>query len=120
MSSRPWDQPPAEAADAAQTLGPRPDVAEFELQELELALAARGCERFHARQLYRWIYKRGLTDFSRMTDLSRTLRATLETQFELRTPRVVRDDRSVDGTRKFELELADRRRIEAVFIPDTP
>jgi adenine C2-methylase RlmN of 23S rRNA A2503 and tRNA A37 len=36
------------------------DLAELEIPELEAALEAKGCERFHARQLYRWIYKRGI------------------------------------------------------------
>ena len=99
---------------------PRRDLAEFELRHLEAALDARGVEPFHARQLYRWIYKRGVTDIDRMTDLSRTLRETIKTEFVLSTPQVLADDRSVDGTRKFVLELADSRRIEAVFIPDTP
>ena len=33
---------------------------------------------------------------------------------------MVSDQLSTDGTRKFVLELADHRRIESVFIPDTP
>src|SRR5687767_9639755 len=99
---------------------PRPDLAELELSELEAALDVRGVERFHARQLYRWIHRRSVNDFDRMTDLSRDLRARLESEFHLSTPRVVSDDVSVDGTRKLVLELADRRRIESVFIPDTP
>ena len=90
---------------------PRPDMAELELAELEAALDARGVERFHARQLYRWIYRRGITDFDRMTDLSRDLRARLEADFHVSTPRIVSDERSVDGTRKFVLELSDGRRI---------
>ncbi len=99
---------------------PRTDLAELEVGELETALDARGVERFHARQLYRWIYKRGVTDIDRMTDLSRALREAIRTEFVLSTPQVVADDRSTDGTRKFVLELADSRRIESVFIPDTP
>src|SRR5687767_15572695 len=99
---------------------PRPDLAELDLAELEAALDARGVERFHARQLYRWIYRRGVTEFDLMTDLSRRLRAQLQDEFALSTPRIVGDEQSVDGTRKFVLELQDQRRIEAVFIPDTP
>jgi len=98
----------------------RLDLAELDLPELESALEARGCERFHARQLYRWLYKRGIVDFDMMTDLSKDLRARLGGDFEIATPAVASDLRSIDGTRKFLLELADRRRIEAVFIPDTP
>jgi 23S rRNA (adenine2503-C2)-methyltransferase len=96
------------------------DLAELELSDMETALEARGCERFHARQLYRWIYRRSVTDFAQMTDLSRALRAQLDTDFVLTTPQIAGDERSVDGTRKFVLELSDTRRIEAVFIPDTP
>jgi 23S rRNA (adenine2503-C2)-methyltransferase len=98
----------------------RPDLAELELAEMEAALEARGGERFHARQLFRWIYKRGVTDFDRMTDLSRTLRAQLAESFIIGTPRIVSDETSVDGTRKLVFELRDQRRIESVFIPDTP
>jgi 23S rRNA (adenine2503-C2)-methyltransferase len=96
------------------------NLAELDISELESALEARGCERFHARQLYRWIYKRGVVDFEKMTDLSKDLRARLAADFEVVTPVLVSDIRSIDGTRKFVLELADHRRIETVFIPDTP
>jgi 23S rRNA (adenine2503-C2)-methyltransferase len=96
------------------------NLAELDLPELEGALEARGIEKFHARQIYRWIYKRGVTDVERMTDLSRTLRARLHDEFAIATPRIVGDDTSVDGTRKLVFELSDGRRIESVFIPDTP
>jgi 23S rRNA (adenine2503-C2)-methyltransferase len=98
----------------------RLNLAELDLPELESALEERSCERFHARQLYRWIYRRGVVNFDSMSDLSKDLRARLATEFEIATPRVVTDSRSVDGTRKFALELGDGRCIEAVFIPDTP
>jgi 23S rRNA (adenine2503-C2)-methyltransferase len=99
---------------------PQLDLAELELHELEAALDARGCEKFHARQLYRWIYKRGVTDFARMTDLSRALRAQLQEEFAIGTPKVIGDEQSVDGTRKLVFQLGDGRKIESVFIPDTP
>jgi 23S rRNA (adenine2503-C2)-methyltransferase len=96
------------------------NIAELELTELETALENKGHERYHARQLYRWIYRRGVTDFARMTDLSRTLREQLPSEFALETPTIIADERSIDGTRKLLLELQDARRVEAVFIPDTP
>src|SRR4030095_805150 len=55
----------------------RMNLAELDLQELESALEARGRERFHARQLYRWVYKRGVVDLDVMTDLSKELRGSL-------------------------------------------
>lgn len=99
---------------------PRTDLAALEIGELEAALESRGVARFHAGQLYRWIYKRGVTDIDRMTDLSRTDRETIKKDCFISTPKIVADDRSVDGTRKFVLELGDGLRIESVFIPDTP
>jgi 23S rRNA (adenine2503-C2)-methyltransferase len=98
----------------------QPDLAGLELHELEHELDARGIPRFHAGQLYRWIFKRGVTDFDLMTDLSKTLRARLQDEFVLSTPALASDERSSDGTRKFVLRLADGKRIESVFIPDTP
>jgi 23S rRNA (adenine2503-C2)-methyltransferase len=99
---------------------PRADLAELDLSELENTLGARGVEPFHARQLYRWIYRRGVTNPELMTDLARTLRGQLRDDVVISTPFVVSDERSSDGTRKFVLELGDGRRIESVFIPDTP
>ena len=98
----------------------RTDVAETELRELEQALVVQGHPRFHARQIYRWVYKRGLTDFSSMTDLSRAARAQLAERWLISIPEVVRQERSQDGTTKFLLRLADGTQIESVFIPDTP
>jgi 23S rRNA (adenine2503-C2)-methyltransferase len=55
-----------------------------------------------------------------MTDLGRDLRTRLAADFDVRTPRLVARETSTDGTQKFLFELTDRRRIESVFIPDTP
>jgi 23S rRNA (adenine2503-C2)-methyltransferase len=96
------------------------DLGNLDRPELEAALEERGQKRFRARQIFSWIYRRGVTDISAMTDLSRELRATLATDFSLATPELVTRERSVDGTEKFLLRLADGRQIESVFIPDTP
>jgi 23S rRNA (adenine2503-C2)-methyltransferase len=96
------------------------DLAELELSELETALLDRGHQRFRARQMFRWIYRRGVGDLSAMTDLPRTLRDDLADEFSLTTPTVIHREKSVDGTEKFLLRLADGKQIEAVFIPDTP
>jgi 23S rRNA (adenine2503-C2)-methyltransferase len=55
-----------------------------------------------------------------MSDLGRDLRAQLASACRIATPDVERTERSVDGTVKFLLRLADGRHIESVFIPDTP
>jgi 23S rRNA (adenine2503-C2)-methyltransferase len=101
---------------SAQTI----DLANLERAELEAALASRGHKRFHARQVFSWIYKRGVTDVFAMTDLSRDLRAALAEHFTIGTPEIVAREKSADGTEKFLLRLSDGRQLESVFIPDTP
>jgi 23S rRNA (adenine2503-C2)-methyltransferase len=44
----------------------------------------------------------------------------LASEVEIRTPEVVRKERSIDGTTKLLMRLADGKQIESVFIPDTP
>ena len=102
------------------TGSPRPDLAEFDRAELESALSAQGQQAFRARQIFGWLYRRGVTDVDAMTDLSRDLRAALSREFALTTPAVASRERSSDGTEKFLLRLVDGRFIESVFIPDTP
>jgi 23S rRNA (adenine2503-C2)-methyltransferase len=104
----------------AQPVSRRIDITELERSELEAALAERGCEAFRARQIFGWLYKRGVTELDAMTDLSRSLRAKLAEDFTITTPTVVARERSTDATEKFLLRLADGREIESVFIPDTP
>jgi 23S rRNA (adenine2503-C2)-methyltransferase len=98
----------------------RHDLAEMDLAELEQALEGMGHPRFHARQLFQWVHKRGVTDFAEMTDLGLDLRSSLASAFHLSTPEVLRQERSADGTAKFLLRLEDGQLIESVFIPDTP
>src|SRR5579864_5959548 len=102
------------------TPGPVPDLAEMERAALEAALDERGYERFHAGQIFRWVYRHGVIDPAEMTDLSQELRLRLASDFRLSTPRLAHRERSVDGTEKFLLRLADGLAIESVFIPDTP
>jgi len=96
------------------------DLAGLELKELEELVRSLGHKKFHARQVYHWIWKRGVTDFAEMTNLSRELRAALAASATVSLPEVVQHDVSTDGTQKFVLRLADGKLIESVFIPDTP
>jgi 23S rRNA (adenine2503-C2)-methyltransferase len=99
---------------------PSADLAGLERHELEEALEAMGRPRFHARQIFGWIHRRGITDFALMSDLGRELRGQLAGRFEIGTPAVVRKEVSTDGTTKLLLRLADGKAIESVCIPEHP
>ncbi|MBF8301506.1 MAG: radical superfamily protein, partial [Acidobacteria bacterium] len=60
---------------------PALDIGGLERTAFEAALAERGHERFRARQIFGWIYRRGVTDLDAMSDLPRDLRATLDSDF---------------------------------------
>ena len=96
------------------------DLAELEPAELEVAIGELDAQPFHAHQIYRWIYRRGIADFARMTDLSLGLRQRLADRFVVGTPTVEKRQRSTDGTEKLLLRLNDGQMVESVFIPDTP
>ncbi len=96
------------------------DLAALELTELEDFVVSLGHKKFHAKQIYQWNWKRGVTDFGEMTNLSVELRSSLAEAATVSLPRVIHHDISEDGTQKFVLQLADGKQIESVFIPDTP
>jgi len=106
--------------DTATTREQSPDLVKLERPALEALLHERHHERFHAQQIFRWIYRRGVTDIAAMTDLSRTLRDELASACRLSTPTLVHQERSSDGTEKFLLRFGDGADVESVFIPDTP
>jgi 23S rRNA (adenine2503-C2)-methyltransferase len=53
-----------------------------------------------------------------MTDVAKDLRATLGARYSLDRPRIVSEQVSVDGTRKWLLRLADGKDVETVYIPE--
>jgi 23S rRNA (adenine2503-C2)-methyltransferase len=105
---------------SAPAPGARLDIAGLELAELEARLVELGAPRYHARQIFAWIHRRGVTDFAAMSDLPKALRTRLAGAWAVSTPALLRKDVSTDGTTKYLFELADGTRIESVFIPDTP
>src|SRR5579862_7654145 len=86
--------------------------------ELAVELAALGAEPFRARQLWHWIYHRGVTDFSLMTNLAKGFREQLSERFVLWRPDVAAAQQSQDGTRKWLLRFTDGNEAETVHIPE--
>lgn len=79
---------------------------------------AIGEQRYRTAQVMKWVYHRGVREFSAMTDLSKTLRDRLTAAATLELPEVLSERTSVDGTRKWVLKVANGNAVEAVLIPD--
>ncbi|MGE5270872.1 MAG: 23S rRNA (adenine(2503)-C(2))-methyltransferase RlmN [Thiohalocapsa sp.] len=86
--------------------------------ELAAEMQAFGAEPFRARQLWHWIYHRGVTDFAAMSNLAKPFRQRLAAGYALRRPEVARALVSADGTRKWLLRFADGQEAETVHIPE--
>ena len=87
--------------------------------ELKEELVAIGEKAFRAKQLWQWIYYRGETDFDKMSSLSKDFRAKLKENYTVTHPKIVAEQTSIDGTRKWLMEFSDGARVECVYIPET-
>lgn len=97
---------------------PTVNLLDLSLAELSEFFQRRGEPAFRAMQVWKWIHQHGVSDFQRMTNLSKDLRSSLAAVAEVRAPRVVQHQPSEDGTHKWLLQLDDQQCIEMVFIPE--
>jgi 23S rRNA (adenine2503-C2)-methyltransferase len=96
----------------------RRDLVGFSRAELAAEMAKIGAEPFRMRQLWHWIYHRGVTDFGAMTNLAKGFRDRLAELYMLGRPGVAAAQTSTDGTRKWLLRFADGQEVETVHIPE--
>ena len=95
------------------TSHPTPDVGpgrtslfEFDLASLTAEVEAMGLPRRTAPQLLKWIYEKGVTDFERMSDLSKDARAQIAARFATLQGTVIRHQVATDDTQKLLVEWA--------------
>jgi 23S rRNA (adenine2503-C2)-methyltransferase len=100
----------------------RTELVGLSKPQLREVLQAAGLEekqaKLRAKQLWHWIYNRGITDFAAMTDIAKAQRPWLAERFVISRPEVVTAQVSTDGTRKWLLRTGDGNEFEMVFIPD--
>lgn len=87
-------------------------------EELRARFAEMGEKPWRADQVMQWIYRRGKDSFDDMSNLSKDLRVRLKDHFVIRTPELVTEQVSQDGTRKWVLRLDGGNAIETVYIPE--
>ena len=86
-------------------------------------LLKAGIEQKHLNmrlnQIWGWLYQKGITDFSKMSNISKDVKGLLSKYFNISLPTIVEKKISTDGTRKYLLRLSGGHEIETVFIPET-
>ena len=85
---------------------------------LEEQIIGVGLPKFRAKQIWRWVWRHGLTNFDEMSDLGKPVREQLSKIYKVDRPTVSQRLNSKDGTIKWLLRFPDGNEAEAVYIPD--
>lgn len=96
----------------------KPDLKNMSKQQLTRFVENLQQETFRAEQIFTWLYKPGITDFSQMTDLAKDFRELLEQRTRISTFTDPFVEISKDGAVKFGFKLEDDNFIESVLIPE--
>lgn len=96
----------------------RQELVGLSREELEEVLLGMGEKSFRTKQLWHWIYHKGVTDFSLMSSISKPLQAKLAEHCVISRPELVMQQTSKDDTRKFLFRFRDKQEAETVYIPD--
>jgi len=88
------------------------------LNDLETAISALGKEKYRSRQLYKWVYNKGIYDFNEMTNVPKSLRLVFSDMFDMGLPEIKEVFPSRDGSIKFAFLLKDGNVVESIFMPE--
>ncbi len=94
------------------------NLLDFDPAQLVAYCAELGEKPFRAKQLQRWIHQFGVANFDDMTDLAKSLREKLKTRATVTAPAIISDHTSLDGTRKWLVDVGNGNAVETVFIPE--
>ena len=94
------------------------NLLNFNLAALTQHFAEMGEKPFRAKQVIRWMHQSGASSFDDMTDLAKSLRAKLNEQACIGVPDLMVSQKSLDGTRKWLLDVGTGNGVETVFIPE--
>ena len=92
-------------------------IVGLELADLQAALGPEQ-PAFRARQVYDAVYRQRVADLVQITSLPVSLRKELASRLAVGLPAPAAEYKSTDGTRRYLLELEDRRTVETVLMPE--
>ena len=94
------------------------NLLNYSLDEISEILVKNNFEKYRAKQIWQWVFKNGITNFSEMKNIPKNLITFLEENFSILELEVATTQISEDGTIKWLFRLVDGKEIEAVFIPE--
>lgn len=93
------------------------NIRDLSLVEIEKKLLELKEKGFRSKQVYDWLWKKPVSNFDQMTNLSKELREKLKTHFFLDSPIIESSVQGKDNTTKSIFRLYDNLIIEGVLIP---
>ena len=94
------------------------NLLEFDLEGLAVFCEMHGEKKFRAKQLFRWIHQRGVSNFEEMTELAKAFQQKLKDLARVSLMTVNSQHLSADGTIKWLFDVGGGNAIETVFIPE--
>ena len=91
-------------------------IYDLSMNDLQDYLSEKGLKPFHARQIFRWLYDKRISDFDAMSDISKKLIEQLREDFSINPLKIVTSQTSKDGTMKFLFEMDDGALVESVLM----
>ena len=88
----------------------------FTIDKLEKQMEIEEQKKYRATQLFKWIYEKKAKTFDEMSDVSKSFREVLNTNYSLNKPKIFKKQVSSDGTIKLLLELEDGSKVETVLM----
>jgi 23S rRNA (adenine2503-C2)-methyltransferase len=100
-------------------LDTKKDIRALTLEELKTIFTEKGDKAFRAKQVYEWLWKKSARTFDEMTNLSKSTRELLNSNFVINAVKIDEMQVSKDRTIKNAFKLFDGKIVEGVLIPST-
>ncbi|WP_188498081.1 23S rRNA (adenine(2503)-C(2))-methyltransferase RlmN [Pullulanibacillus pueri] len=94
----------------------KPSIFGLTIEQLTAWLVEHGQKKFRATQVWDWLYKKRVINFSDMVNINKDCRQLLEAHFSIHTLTEAVKQESKDGTIKFLFKLQDGNLIETVLM----
>lgn len=92
------------------------NIKNYNLPELKEEFVSMGEKPFRAEQVFKWIYEQNATSFDEMTNLSLELREKLKENYTLNAFKILKKQKSADGTIKYLFDVLDGNGVETVLM----
>ena len=91
-------------------------IYDFSLKELEGYFLSKQESPYRSAQIFEWLYRHRIKDFSEMKNIKKTVIEEMKVDFELEELTLIKEEFSADSTRKFLFGLKDGNTVETVLI----